>query len=158
LLQHCTLVLVNTRSNKYESTEPCQIEHALNPKKRQERRVQDNFFLMANPFKIKKNKKNIEYYTSMIRNWTQFFKPKHWRYLQQTQAWVLQYARSLEFSHRWIILYWNWYFLEAFPRKEDENGCRESGIALSWNRICIVQKNSVAQLAHAIVEAQISPF
>jgi hypothetical protein len=51
LLQHCTLVLVNTRWKKYESTEPCQLEHALNPEKTQQRRVQGKKKLIANPFK-----------------------------------------------------------------------------------------------------------
>ena len=51
MLQHCTLVLVNTRSKKYESTKPCQLEHALNPKMRQQRRVEGKYFLIANAFK-----------------------------------------------------------------------------------------------------------
>jgi hypothetical protein len=51
LLEHFTLVLVNRRSKKYESTEICQLEHALNPKKRQRRRFQGQNFIIANPFK-----------------------------------------------------------------------------------------------------------
>jgi hypothetical protein len=59
LLQHCTLVLVNTRSKKYESTEPCQLEHALNLEKRKQRTMKGNLFLIANPFKIKKIRKTL---------------------------------------------------------------------------------------------------
>jgi hypothetical protein len=45
------LVLVNTISKKYESTEPRKLEYALNPEKRQQRRVEGKKKLIANPFK-----------------------------------------------------------------------------------------------------------